>query len=56
MKKNALRTLTDQIMAQEAILKEGGGTEGKERQRRHGRLTARERLELLSDPETPSSN
>ena len=45
----SLRTLTDEILAQEAVLKEGGGKSGKERQARLGRLTARERLNLLLD-------
>lgn len=48
-----LRTLTERIISQESILKAGGGPEGKERQQRLGRLTARERLALLADPNTP---
>src|SRR5579872_4456044 len=49
MTKSSLRTLTDQILSEEAKLLEGGGKEGKERQKRLGRLTARERLHLLLD-------
>lgn len=45
----SLLTLTEEITIQEAILKEGGGKKGKERQKRLGRLTARERLEILLD-------
>src|SRR5688500_17393453 len=53
-KKNAaptLRSLTDEIVSQEVVLREGGGAAGQERQRRHGRLPVRERLaKLLDDP------
>lgn len=49
MKKSALHDLTQQFIKEEAILQEGGGAEGKERQKRLGRLTARERLHLLLD-------
>lgn len=44
-----LKRLTEEFLKEEAILREGGGQEGKERQKRLGRLTARERLELLLD-------
>lgn len=47
-----LRLLTEQFCTQEAQLAEGGGKEGVERQRRLGRLTARERLNLLLDDPT----
>lgn len=47
--KNTLRSLTDQFIAQEVVLKEGGGPSGKERQARLGRMTARERLSALLD-------
>lgn len=50
--KKDLRILTEQFLAEEATLKEGGGNEGKERQRRLGRMTARERLTHLLDSET----
>lgn len=45
----SLKNLTEEIMQQEALLKKGGDTKGKERQKRLNRLTARERLELLLD-------
>lgn len=51
--KNALSSLTQEIAGQEHVLREGGGAAGKERQERLGRLTARERLNLLLDD--PSS-
>src|SRR2546429_6904668 len=44
-----LRMLTDQIAQQEATLREGGGAAGLARQRKLGRLPARERIELLID-------
>ncbi len=47
---NPLRALTDEILATEAVLREGGGRSGWERQRRLGRLPARERIQLLLDP------
>lgn len=48
-----LKELTDQFLIDEVRLREGGGEEGVMRQRRHGRLTVRERLEkLLDDPST----
>ena len=49
-----LRTATDEFLALAATLEQGGGPSGIERQHRHGRLTARERIALLLDPETPS--
>jgi acetyl-CoA carboxylase carboxyltransferase component len=45
-----LRAVTNAILAQESVLREGGGTGGRERQKRLGRLTARERVALLLDP------
>lgn len=45
----SLLALAEEIVIQETILKEGGGKKGKERQARLGRLTARERLEILLD-------
>lgn len=45
----SLLALAEEIAIQEAILKEGGGKKGKERQTRLGRLTVRERLEILLD-------
>jgi 3-methylcrotonyl-CoA carboxylase beta subunit len=44
-----LRALTEEILATEAILREGGGKKGQERQKRLGRLTGRERVERLLD-------
>ncbi len=44
-----LRRLTDQILAEEAILHRGGPDAGHERQRKLGRLSARERIGLLLD-------
>ncbi|MEK6261987.1 MAG: acyl-CoA carboxylase subunit beta [Planctomycetota bacterium] len=48
-----LRELTRQIQEQETALRQGGGPAGQERQRRLGRLTARERVEELLDKGTP---
>lgn len=45
-----LLSLSNEFLAQEVLLKEGGGKEGKERQKRLGRMTARERLSNLLDP------
>ncbi len=44
-----LRELSEEIARQEAVIRQGGGEAGRERQRRLGRLTARERLERLLD-------
>lgn len=46
-----LMEATRQIQSQEAILRQGGGAAGQERQRRLGRLTARERIRELLDRE-----
>lgn len=48
-----LRSLTEAIMAQEEVLRRGGGPKGIERQKRLNRLTVRERLSLLLDKEAP---
>ena len=45
-----LKSLTEEILAQEEILRQGNGLKGTERQRRLHRLTVRERLDLLLDP------
>lgn len=45
----SLQELTDEFRMQEAILREGGGETGQARQRRLGRLTVRERIDLLLD-------
>jgi 3-methylcrotonyl-CoA carboxylase beta subunit len=44
-----LKSLTQEISAQEEVLKQGGGPRGIERQKRLNRLTVRERLNLLLD-------
>lgn len=49
VRKSPLHLLTDEIRSQESVIKEGGGVKGRERQQRHGRLTVRERLQLLLD-------
>ncbi|MCC7387411.1 MAG: hypothetical protein IT431_01445 [Phycisphaerales bacterium] len=46
----ALRSLTDQFLAQEATIRTGGGKKAIERQHEKGRLTARERVARLVDP------
>ena len=48
---NNLRTVTQAILAQEAELREGGSEAGRKRQRGLGRLTVRERLGELLDPD-----
>ncbi|MBI3850180.1 MAG: acyl-CoA carboxylase subunit beta [Verrucomicrobia bacterium] len=52
-KPKALRSLCDEILAQEATLREGGGLSGQERQRKLGRLPVRERLTRLLDDKSP---
>lgn len=44
-----LRSMTQDIAAQEEVLRQGGGKRGQQRQRELGRLTARERVERLLD-------
>jgi len=44
-----LRAATADYIEQSAIIRRGGGERGIERQHRHGRLTARERIALLTD-------
>lgn len=46
----SLRTLAEEIAAEEEVLRQGGGKAGQDRQRRLGRLTARERIAALLDP------
>jgi 3-methylcrotonyl-CoA carboxylase beta subunit len=48
-----LKSLTEDILAQEEVLKQGGGPKGVERQKRLNRLTVRERLDLLLDKDAP---
>lgn len=54
MKENVLRSITRKFLEEEKILEEGGGKEGQERQKRLGRMTARERLKALLDPGKPA--
>jgi 3-methylcrotonyl-CoA carboxylase beta subunit len=46
----SLKELTQSWRAQEELLRQGGGAPGRERQRRLGRMTVRERLSHLLDP------
>jgi len=48
-----LRTLTAEYLALKARLEQGGGRERAERQRQQGKLTARERVARLLDPNGP---
>jgi len=45
-----LRDLTEEVLRQEAALREGGGPAGHERQRRLGRMPVRQRIAALLDP------
>ncbi len=45
----AVRALVGEVEAQEAAIRQGGGTKAAEAQRAKGRLTARERIALLVD-------
>src|SRR5258706_4410221 len=49
----AAASLTEEILKQEEILRQGGGPAGHERQRKLGRLPVRERLALLLDRDAP---
>lgn len=51
--KSHLKELTEKFLDEEAILREGGGKSGQERQQRLGRMTARERLRHLFDKDSP---
>jgi acetyl-CoA carboxylase carboxyltransferase component len=48
-----LRDAVNAYLAEAAKVEQGGGPSGIERQHRHGRLTARERIDLLLDKGTP---
>ncbi len=48
-----LRALTDLVLDEEAVLREGGGESGQARQHKLGRLFVRERLAQLLDPDSP---
>jgi 3-methylcrotonyl-CoA carboxylase beta subunit len=50
---DAFRHRCEEILEEEIQLRQGGGLAGRERQRRLGRLTARERLERLLDKGQP---
>src|ERR1700752_5362840 len=47
-----LRELSEQLLQLEARLREGGGPERRDREHKKGKLTARERIELLFDPDS----
>src|SRR6185437_5217862 len=49
---SSMRQLLDQVRAQEAELRQGGGAKSIESQHAKKRLTARERIALLLDPGT----
>jgi acetyl-CoA carboxylase carboxyltransferase component len=53
-KELSLRELTKSILAEQAILSQGGGEKAIARQHSKGRLTARERIAKLVDPDTAS--
>lgn len=53
IQKLKLRDLTDKLLEEEAVLREGGGESGRERQQRLGRMTARERVRVLLDKDSP---
>jgi len=48
-----MRAATVQVMADEASLREGGGAPGRARQKKLGRMTARERITALIDEGSP---
>lgn len=50
---SSLREITDELFREEEILRQGGGADGQERQRRLGRLPVRERLAGLLDQGRP---
>ena len=50
---STLRDAVNAYLAEAAKVEQGGGPSGIERQHRHGRLTARERIDLLLDKGTP---
>src|ERR1043166_1061483 len=52
--KTRLRQLTDELRALETKLRLGGGPDRIERQHNQGKLTARERIDLLLDKDSPS--
>lgn len=48
----SLKELTDKLLEEEELLRQGGGAVGQERQKKLGRLPVRERLNLLLDSGT----
>src|SRR6185369_13156005 len=50
---SSLREITDELFREEETLRQGGGADGQERQRRLGRLNVRERLAALLDQDRP---
>lgn len=48
----SLKDLTQNILNEEVVLRQGGGESGRERQQKLGRLNARERLGMLLDEES----
>ena len=50
---SSLRDITDELFREEETLRQGGGADGQQRQRRLGRLPVRERLALLLDEGRP---
>ena len=53
MASETLQQATEAMRAQADRIRLGGGPKGIERQHRHGRLTARERIDLLVDADAP---
>ena len=53
-KTNTLKDSTNQMLRTAEVIKLGGGERGIKRQHRHGRMTARERIDKLIDAESPS--
>ena len=53
MAADSLQTAIESMRAQAEQIRLGGGAKGIDRQHRHGRLTARERIDLLVDPDAP---
>lgn len=51
-KEQSLKELTLRFQEEEERIREGGGERGRERQKRHGRMTVRERLSHLLDKES----
>lgn len=49
MSESSFKTLSDKILEEATLIANGGGAEGKARQKRLGRMTARERLKHLLD-------